>query len=256
MTDNESKRENEDGSNNEKTNEIENVSRRKFLKSSGIAAGGVVGGALLGSLLGNPFKSEPSTKVQPLSIDYGETRQFFKRKSDFDILNFATETIYPEDEHGAGAIKLGVPYYIDKQLASPWGQNAEDYMSKPFIKKDQTSLNRGEVFLRGLRKLNEVAQKEHEDEFKNLEAEKQIELLKKFEADEVKMEFVSSAYFFELLRQTTLEGCYCDPMYGGNKNMEGWKMKEFPGARLSYTDYVEEEDFVALDPVSLKTQTQ
>ena len=101
-----------------------------------------------------------------------------------------------------------------------------------------------------------IVKRGHEDEFKNLEEEKQIELLKKFEADEVEMEFVSSAYFFELLRQTTLEGCYCDPMYGGNKNMEGWKMKEFPGARLSYTDYVEEEDFVALDPVSLKTQTQ
>ena len=40
--------------------------------------------------------------------------------------------IYPEDEHGPGAIKLGAPFFIDKQLASPWGRNADDYMVRPF----------------------------------------------------------------------------------------------------------------------------
>lgn len=53
-----------------------------------------------------------------------------------------------------------------------------------------------------------------------------------------------------LLRQSTLEGCYCVPLYGGNKNMEGWKMKEFPGAQMSYLNEVE-NDFTVIPPVSL-----
>ena len=65
------------------------------------------------------------------------------------------------------------------------------------------------------------------------------------------MELVSSAEFFSLLRTLTLQGCFADPLYGGNKNMAGWKMKEFPGAQMSYTAYLDEEEFVAIEPVSL-----
>ena len=36
-------------------------------------------------------------------------------------VNIATERIYREDEHGPGAIALGVPNSIDKQLAGPLG---------------------------------------------------------------------------------------------------------------------------------------
>ncbi|WP_442961186.1 gluconate 2-dehydrogenase subunit 3 family protein [Pseudogracilibacillus sp. SO30301A] len=41
---------------------------------------------------------------------------------------------------------------------------------------------------------------------------------------------VSSQTFFNLLRQTTLEGSYANPLYGGNKKMMRW-MKEHPGSR-------------------------
>lgn len=33
--------------------------------------------------------------------------------------------------------------------------------------------------------------------------------------------------------------------------MEGWRMKEFPGAYMSYTDVVEAEEFVKKEPMSL-----
>lgn len=33
--------------------------------------------------------------------------------------------------------------------------------------------------------------------------------------------------------------------------MEGWKMKEFPGAYLSYIDVVESEEFVYKEPRSI-----
>ncbi|MEK4300319.1 gluconate 2-dehydrogenase subunit 3 family protein [Oceanobacillus sp. FSL W8-0428] len=105
--------------------------------------------------------------------------------------------------------------------------------------------------LTGLRKLNEVSQSKYNDIFNNLEEDAQIEILQSFEAGEIEMNLVSSAGFFALLRQLTLEGCYADPLYGGNKDMEGWRMKEFPGAYMSYTDVVEAEEFVKKEPMSL-----
>src|SRR5690625_3859827 len=92
------------------------VSRRSFLKNTGIAAGGVIGGAVLGGVVGNSFRSDEKTGEVP-KVDYSEARQFFKREEDFEVLSMITERIFPEEETGPGAIELGVPYYIDRQLA-------------------------------------------------------------------------------------------------------------------------------------------
>src|SRR5699024_3645858 len=45
--------------------------------------------------------------------------------------------IFPEDDNGPGAIELGVPYFIDKQLAGSWGTNAKAYMHDPFRQNQQ-----------------------------------------------------------------------------------------------------------------------
>ena len=36
----------------------------------------------------------------------------------------------------------------------------------------------------------------------------------------------------------TREGFFADPIYGGNRDMVGWKMIGFPGARYDYRDWV------------------
>lgn len=224
------------------------VSRRHFLKNAGIAVGGVAVGSALGAVI-VPKEKEVANEVEKAAPSYTEAMQFFTRKEDFDCLAAATECIYPEDDHGPGAIGLGVPYYIDKQLATAWGKNAEEYRGFPF-QEGETALNRGQIFIKGLRKLNEVSREKHGDTFQALDEESQIEILQQFEAGEVKMDLISSAEFFALLRQATLEGCFSDPVYGGNKNMEGWKMREFPGAQMSYMSEIE-EDFKVIPPVSL-----
>ncbi|WP_249872825.1 gluconate 2-dehydrogenase subunit 3 family protein [Oceanobacillus saliphilus] len=248
------------GTRNEKNipvnQEVPDSSRRKFLRNTGMVTGGVVGGAVLGGFLGNPFKTEKaeSTTTKPVeahgSASHTEAMQFFTRKEDFDTLAAATEVIFPEDESGPGAIGLGAPYYIDKQLATPWGRNIDDYRKRPFA-DGATPLTRGDIMIQGIRKLNEVSQVKHKDKFKQLDEEKQIEVLQAFESGEVEMTLVSSAEFFATLRQLTMEGCFADPVYGGNKNMEGWKMKEFPGAYMSYADVIESEEFVLKEPKSL-----
>lgn len=240
----------------EGNNQVSNPNRRKFVKNTGMVLGGVIGGSLLGGLVSNFGDDEQTTTSERQLVDSQEARMFFTREDDFRVLMQATECIFPEDENGPGAIKLGVPYFIDKQLASSWGNNSRDYRlqltsASPDATVNESMMTRGEIFLDGIRKINDECKKKYNVSFDEANEEEQIKILEKFDKGEVKMKAVSSSSFFELLRITTLEGAYSDPLYGGNRNMEGWKMKEFPGAVPSYIDIIEKDEFVKMDPISL-----
>jgi len=237
--------------------EKKKTSRREFLKKSGYVTGGVVGGGLLGGLLGSEFWSgEQQTSVAPATQQHDHALQYFTNMNEFNILAQATERIYPEDENGPGAIGLGVPYYIDHQLAGKWGMNAKMYMQGPFHEGEpeqgyQTPLKRHEIFDLGIEALENYSQSNFNDGFRSLEGEQQDEVLIAFENNEVDLPGTSSSHFFELLRETTIEGVYADPLYGGNRNMEGWRMKEYPGVQMTYAQEVETEEFLEIEPSSL-----
>ncbi|UZM99676.1 gluconate 2-dehydrogenase subunit 3 family protein [Lysinibacillus sp. MHQ-1] len=76
--------------------------------------------------------------------------------------------------------------------------------------------------------------------FNDLDGKQIDEILTAFQKGEVEMVGVQSAFFFTLLRAATLEGAYSDPMYGGNRNMEGWRMKNFPGHQMAYISQIED----------------
>lgn len=256
MSDDDFKNSKNEHSNNENEESIEHTSRRSFLKKTGIATGGVVGGALLGGLIGNPFRTEDEETTAPPKVDYTEARQFFKRKEDFEVLATATERIFPEEETGPGAIELGVPYYIDRQLAGVWGINGKEYRDGPFYEGEpnqgyQSRLNRQEIFQIGIKGIQDHSQKEYDEIFPDIEEAQQDEILTALENDEIKLIGLHSSLFFELLRTATLEGVYADPSYGGNKNMAGWKMKEFTGAQLSFMDQIDNPNFLKVEPKAL-----
>ena len=148
-------------------------------------------------MITNQFQTTP--EVEKPEIDFQEARLFFSRCEDFNMLSAATERLFPKDDLGAGAIELAVPYFIDKQLNSSWGTNAHAYMQGPFMqyayvrdyeKQDreqsqqgpytevmpdiptpryQTRLNRGEMFLLGLRTMDRASQKKFDASFDKLE---------------------------------------------------------------------------------------
>lgn len=240
-------------------------SRRDFLKTTGVLTGGIIGGSLLGGVVGRNLDTEGEALNEVASDhhandsdnNFNEARMFFKRQEDFRVLEMAAETIFPEDDNGAGAIGLGAPFFIDRQLSGAWGHNARDYMQGPFSEGAETQgyqsrLNRGDIFLQGIRKIDEISLSNHDMNFYDLEEEQRVEIISEFEEGEVELQGVSSERFFSLLRQAVLEGAYADPLYGGNKDMAGWKMKRHPGTVMSYLQYVEEEAFVELEPVALK----
>lgn len=237
------------------------LSRRKFLKNTGYVAGGVIGGGVIGSFFGTDMlgTKQPTEKsgTGNGADSYNRALMYFTRKKDFDVLSTATERIYPEDENGPGAIDLGVPYFIDHQLAGGYGINEREYTMGPFSEGTdyqgyQSPLKRHEIFMQGILALEKESQEAYDDAFVDLDGEEQDAILQKFEADEVKLKNVSAAYFFDQLRTATLSGVYADPLYGGNANMEGWKMKEFPGNQMTYLKEIDSKEFVEFEPKSLK----
>lgn len=250
-----------DNNNNDKDKELDS-SRRRFLKNTGIAVGGVAGGSLLGGLLTNQFLKDETTAPKEVDTEhkYTEARMFFTRFEDFVVLEKATEQIFPKDENGPGAIELGVPYFIDKQMAGTWGANSGDYRLGPFPGSDpsveHSSLTRGQIIIEGIRKMNEISNNQFDTTFDQAEDDQQIEILQDFASGKVKMNGVNSASFFGLLRSLTIEGVYSDPLYGGNRDMAGWKMKEYPGAVASYADIIESDEFVKKEPISLTDYQQ
>ncbi|MBT2581380.1 gluconate 2-dehydrogenase subunit 3 family protein [Planococcus sp. ISL-109] len=244
--------------------EKKNVSRRDFLKTSGIAAGALVGGGIIGGLIGANTRQDGAVPSGGEAGHSGNGEaavgarglQFFKNSAEFAVLEQATERIFPEDELGPGAIGLGVPFFIDHQLAGSYGENSREYMQPPFEVGEatqgyQSRLKRNELFRQGLQRMQQEAQSRFDTNFVDLEGEQMDEILTAFQEDEIDMQAATSQFFFRLLRQATLNGAYADPIYGGNQNMEGWRMKGFPGHRPAYINEIESEDFVQMDPHSV-----
>lgn len=238
------------------------VSRRDFLKTAGIATGAVVGGGLVGGLVGYNIKqgadqtgSEEGHGTAHEGVE-NRGRMFFTTNNEFNVLSQAVERIFPEDDLGPGAIGLGVPYFIDNQLAGGYGQNAREYRQGPFYEGAptqgyQSRLTRAEAFLQGIKKIDEEARTRFDDGFANLEGEQMDEILTAFQKGEVEMRGISSSAFFQMLRQATIEGAYADPLYNGNINMDGWRMKDFPGHQMAYISEIESEEFIKIEPQSL-----
>lgn len=234
-------------------------SRRKFLVNTGYALGGIVVGGALGSLIKKPAK-----KTEPLAPDKNKAAEpknynralMYLTQDQFRIVESATERIFPEDENGPGAKSLGVAFFIDHQLAGDWGFNGRDYMTPPFFTGEkeqgyQGRLKRKEIFDIGLRELENYGLTQYQKSFTELTPEQQDEVLKAFDTDAVKLTTISASGFFRMLRSSTLEGAYSDPLYGGNLDMNGWRMKNYPGNQASYTDVID-KDFSAIAPSSLQ----
>ena len=234
------------------------MTRRSILKTTGIATGVLLGGGLIGRLVVYKskkskavVKEDKSKQVEPEV--YTRSRMFFVDLNEFETLSAAVERIFSKDEIGSGAIELGVPFFIDNQLAGIYGSDTEEYTKEPFNpdkpkQGHQTHLTRGEIFRRGIAKLEEEADRLFDKRFIELEEEQMDRILISFQSNEVSMIGVDSALFFRLLRSATLEGVYSDSIYNGNQNIEDWKMKGFPGHQMSLLNEVESGKPLEMEP--------
>jgi len=228
----------------------DHASRRDFLKGAALAAPLA---ALSGPAPAIASDVAPRTPT-PAVNDYPPS---FFTPAEWAFLNAACARLIPNDENGPGAIETGVPQYIDRQMATPWADGGIWYMQGPFIEAKpefgyQSALTPKQQFRLGIKAINDAVQAASGKDFVDLPPSDQDEWLKKIEKGDLKSSELSLKTFFtSFLLKTVMEGFFGDPLYGGNKDMAGWKLIGHPGARADYLEFVAEGKPYPYGPVSL-----
>jgi gluconate 2-dehydrogenase gamma chain len=153
----------------------------------------------------------------------------------------AVDTLIPPDELSPSGSDCGVAVFIDRQLAGAYGNGARLYRDGPFVKGKpelgyQLPLNPREFFRAGIAAANDWTRKTYGKDFDRLGPADREAALKAMEAGKAEFGGFTSAMFFDALLQITMEGFFADPIYGGNRNMGGWKMVGYPGLPATYRE--------------------
>ncbi|WP_411878162.1 gluconate 2-dehydrogenase subunit 3 family protein [Polaromonas sp. YR568] len=225
--------------------------RRGFLRKS-IAIVPVAALAGAGCTPDSPATSAASP--QAASVPY---QPAYFNPGEWAFVQAAVARLIPADATGPGALEVGVPEFIDRQMDAAFGHAATWYMQGPFVESApefgyQGKLAPRDVYRAGIEATDAHSKKNFGGKtFAQLDAGQQDQLLKGLESGEVKFDTLSSQTFFGFLLQNTKEGYLSDPMHGGNRNAASWKMIGFPGARADFTDWVGKPVQYPLPPVSI-----
>lgn len=194
----------------------------------------------LSTALGNP--QAPADNASGKGADYSP--RFFDTV-EWAFVQAACEQLIPTDETGPGAVTTGVPEFIDRQMDTRYGHGGLWYQQGPFITDQLPELGyQGRLVPRDILRLGIAAcdgwcKREHGKVFAQLPGDMQIQVLRLLESNKVPMQEQNSALFFNQLLKNSKEGYLADPVYGGNRNMAGWKMLGFPGARADFMDWID-----------------
>jgi len=170
--------------------------------------------------------------------------KYFTRE-ELVFLQAACARLIPADENGPGAVELGVPEFIDREMEGPFGHAAHWYMQGPFASAPpelgyQSPLTPRAVYRAGIAAVDAHCRKMFGNKsFSELPITQQDSVLTGLEKGTLDFDNVSGKSFFGFLLQNTKEGYLADPIHGGNKNMGSWKMIGFPGARADFLDWVD-----------------
>lgn len=234
------------------------MDRRKALMS--IAQLGALGVAASAgaSVLDSRSQRPPGSPDSGLPVPVSNGGYVYFSASEASQVAAIFDRLIPADELGMSASEAGCVVYTDRQLAGPFGNAVSVYRLGPI--KDgtpqqgpqmkQTPAKRYRTGLVGLQIY--CRQRYSGKRFSSLTEDQQVDILTRMEAGKLSFAGTDGQEFFQLLLQNVQEGYLSDPIYGGNKDMVGWKMIGFPGARYDYRPYVMKKgQALNLEPVSL-----
>lgn len=184
----------------------------------------------------------PGVADRPDALDVWPGYLFFT-VAEAAFVEAAVARLIPKDDLGPGALETGVPRFIDRQLAGPYGNGDHFYLQAPIPRGTATQGWQmgapAEVYRLAIPQVNRWIVDAKGKALPKLDAAEQDSVLKALESGEAQLKGgVDGKAFFALLLQNTLEGFFADPLYGGNRDMAGWQLIGFPGARYDYRDFV------------------
>jgi gluconate 2-dehydrogenase gamma chain len=156
-----------------------------------------------------------------------------------------TDRIIPPDADTPGGKDAGCAVFIDRQVAGPYGRQDGLYTSPPFLKGfpqqgPQSETGPAQQYRTALAAIDRYCRSKYSGKvFADLSDSDKDDVLNSIESGQVKLEGVDDgARFFEQVIKDVQTGFFADPIYGGNRDMVGWRMIGYPGARYNYLDWV------------------
>jgi gluconate 2-dehydrogenase gamma chain len=243
-----------------------NQDRRRFLFGGAAAGiGGMAAAAIHDGELGAPAQTfrgsvpwREGTADVPPGVS-GPGYVYFE-PAEAAFIEAAVGRLIPNDQVGPGAIEAGVPFFLDRQLAGPFGRGDHYYLGGPWPKGTpeqgyQSRFSPAQLYRAAIAAIDSyVGATFDRAVFSKLATDEQDKVLKGLESGEIGLDGgVDARSFFAMLLQNTKEGYFSDPIYGGNRDMAAWKMIGFPGAHYDYKEWVSRHgERVPYPPVGLK----
>jgi len=187
-------------------------SRRNLLKSVGLAGVAAVSAGSASSVIAADGPSQAATAN---TIPAREAREVLTA-AEVEILEAICDCLIPSDENGPGAKEARAVHYIDRSLASHNASLRQSYMI-------------------GLNAINEYALQTRRKPFSRLIRDQQESILRAVQENKLDGFTPNAASFFNMVRNHTIDGTFCDPYYGGNRDFVGWDLLQYPGVRLGST---------------------
>ena len=208
--------------------------RRAFLVAT---AAGVVGGTGLSEEAEARVHRQSKPEVsQEAVVRQSSGHGAFLNDDDYATVAAIAERLMPASGTRPGAKEANVVNYIDAALSGA-------YVDQQYF------------YRQGLAALDAYCVASHKDSFVYLKPAVQDDIIAAMEEGKaVGFTWPSARNFFETLRTHTIEGMFCDPIYGGNKDFAGWRAVGFPGAQLTYSpeDMASPKAFTRVPTVGLQ----
>jgi gluconate 2-dehydrogenase gamma chain len=220
------------------------VSRRGLLTGAvALPAGLALSSARADTIRGEmPWREGQADPPHAVAID---NHYVYFTPDEAAFIEAAVSRLIPKDELGPGAAEAGVPFFLDRQLAGDYGAGGRWYMQGPWAKGEatqgyQTRMTPAQLYRAALKAIDDASSQANDGRtFAKLSTDQQDALLKQLEAGKLNLGGgVDAKSFFAQLLQNVMEGFFSDPLYGGNRDMAGWKLIGFPGARYDNTPFV------------------
>jgi gluconate 2-dehydrogenase gamma chain len=206
---------------------------------------------IAGKLPWHPSAGVPPTPVRPGGWE-------FFTADEAASVEALVDRLIPSDPKFPGGKDAGCAVFIDRQLSGPYGSAQGLYMRGPFADGTpqqgfQSAHTPAEQYRAALAALDKHCRATQSGKsFAALSDEEKDKIIGGLENGNIQLEGVHGPQFFDRLLQNTREGFLADPIYGGNRDMAGWKMIGFPGARYDYRDWVgRHNEPYPLPPVSI-----
>ena len=188
-------------------------SRRAFLV--GAALGAAAG--LVPEAQAQTHDAHATTGAAPHTMASGDSHGAFFNDQDAATITAFAERIWPAAPGRAGATEIGVLNYIDLALAGAYSDMQDFYR-------------------RGLAQLDAHCHATQHKPFVQLDAARQDDVIRALEQNKASgFDWPSAPLFINTVRTHVMEGLFADPVYGGNKNFEGWRQISFPGGQPEFT---------------------